>query len=438
MSGNTTPAAPADQNTPPPRIIDDPLLAVLAEDLTGIVATAKATDANEPPPIKPAPDTKTEDATANPAPAATTPPADAGVKGGVKKRVDLAKEIDDAFKRNLPPPPPPPAQSKQDPAPETLDTSGLIDAQIEELEDAKFLEQKDPAKKGFSKKLHEFYRSVDKWVADNKDDPDRTFDDKDVKFTEFLEKNKPKWDPGQRDRVRRDRIVEETKAKTLEEVKPQLEQANNLAREAKLGPIVERKITEATTEFENATKTEDPLEKDVFNRYRGAYSNLATDWVRLTDGLDSVQAPRDRDQAGRHAWLLEFVAREANEFNVKGGDAKVRDGRQFLHPAEYGKRKASGQDVSGHWTFTQSDVLNRLRDHVISDARIQIQEEERVATERGFVRQKPAAKTKTAEEPKPVQGIRATTTPAPGPADSSQNADLNHPGKDIISVLGLK
>jgi len=426
------------QQTPqtPQRLIDDPLLSALAEDLNLISQTERAVEKTEPPPIKPVEDpaatAKTETKPTE------TKPVEQPIKGSVKPRVSIAEEVKKAVREVLPAPPVPQLPPKQEPAEDKIDTAGLVDAQIEELEDAMYLEKKDPSKKGFAKKLNEFYRSVDKWVADHKDDPDRTFDENDREFTAFLEKSKPKWDGGQRDKIRRDRIVEETKQRALEEVKPQIEQANNMAREAKYGPVLERRLNEAVGEFDKLTSSEDPLEKDVFTQSKETFSTLASDWLRLTEGLDSLQAPRDKQQASRHAWLLNFVANKGAEFEAKGGDAKVRDGKTFLHPAEYGRRRQSGQDVSGHWTFTQDDIVSRLRDEVISEAKDIIQEEEKRATERGFVRQKPAAKPKPAEEPKPTGGIRATTTPAPGAVQPSENGSLDHPGTEVISILGLR
>lgn len=428
------------QTQPQSRIIDDPLLASLAEDLSILAKTEQAVQKNEPPEIKPVEEKKTDETKpAEQKPAETKP---ATVKAGVKQRPDIKKELDDALTRHL-------ADIKTQAQTQTvpalpdpkktddLDMTGLVDEQIDELEDAKYLEQKDPAQKGYAKKLLDFYKSVDKWVDDHKDDPDRTFDENDEEFTSFIEENKPKWAPGQRDKIRKARLIDEAKREALKDLQPEIEAAKREAREARVTPVIERKVNQFAESFEKAASSDDPLEKDVFGRYKESAVALASDWVRLAEGVDDITKPKNQDQAARHKWLMEFIGHQSAVFDAKGGDNKIRDGRQFVTPVKFAELASSGKDTSRVWTFNNDDVLTMLHTHMVESAKSQVKSEEEVAVKRGFVKQRPQTSTKPAEEPKPVTGVRASASASPGPVPSNQTEDGPHPGKEIISILGL-
>jgi hypothetical protein len=431
-------SAQGDQTQTQPRIIDDPLLASLAEDLSILAKTEQAVQQNQPPEIKPVDEKKPDEAKpAETKPAETKP---ATVKAGVKQRPDIKKELDDALTRHLadikPQAQTPPALPDPKKADE-LDMAGLVDEQIDEIEDARYLEQKDPAQKGYAKKLLDFYKAVDKWVDDHKDDSDRTFDENDEEFTSFIQENKPKWAPGQRDKIRKARLIDEAKREALKDLQPEIDAAKREAREARVTPVMDRKVNQFTEAFDKAATSDDPLEKDVFGRYKDSAVALASDWVRLAEGVDDITKPKNQEQAGRHKWLMEFIGHQSSVFDSLGGENKVRDGRQFVTPVKFAELASSGKDTSKVWTFNNDDVLTMLQTHMIESAKSQVKAEEEVAVKRGFVRQRPQAAAKPAEEPKPVTGVRASASAAPGAVPSNQTDDTPHPGKEVISILGL-
>lgn len=424
------------QTQPHSRIIDDPLLASLAEDLSILVKTEQAAEQNQAPDIKPVDESKKDaEKPAVQKPAEVKQPT---VKATVRPRPDIKKELDEALTRHLadiknPTPPSLPDPKK----PDEINTDGLVDEQIEELDDAKYLEVKDPSQKGYAKKLFDFYKSVDKWVEDHKDDPDRTFDEKDDEFTEFLSNNKPKWAPGQREKIRKARLVDEAKREAMKDLQPEIDAAKREAREARVSPFIDRKVTQFTESFDKASASDDPLEKDVFGRYKESAVALASDWVRLAEGLDDISKPKSQDQAARHRWLMDFIGHQSNVFDSQGGDNKVRDGRQFVTPVKFAELSSTGKDTSKIWTFNNDDVLTLLQTHMVESAKSQVKAEEESAIKRGFVRQRPQVATKQADEPKPVTGVRASSSAAPGPVSQASNDDIAHPGKEVISILGL-
>jgi hypothetical protein len=432
--GTETTSTENQQQSQPARIIDDPLLASLAEDLKIIVKTEEAKEKNDAPEIKPVDENAQQKKVEEKKPEEKKPDA---IKATVKPRQDIRKEIDDALTKHLadikkPLPTPPPPKPADD-----IDVTGLVEEQVEELEDAKFLEQKDPSKKGYAKKLYDFYKSVDKWVDDNKDNPDRTFDENDEEFTQFLEENKPKWDPGQREKIRKSRMIDEAKREALKDLQPEIEAAKREAREARVAPALEKQVSQFSEAFDKASSSDDPLERDIFTRYKESAVSLASDWVRLAEGVDDVRSPKNQDQAARHKWLMEFIGHQSSVFDTHGGDAKLRDGKQFVTPVKFAELASSGKDLSKVWTFNNADVLNLLQTQMIETAKSQVKQEEEIAIKRGFVRQKVSSNAKQAEEPKPVTGPRVSPSAAPGPVAGQNVDDLQHPGKEIISILGL-
>jgi hypothetical protein len=134
---------------------------------------------------------------------------------------------------------------------------------------------------------------------------------------------------------------------------------------------------------------------------------------------------------------MEFIGHQSSVFDAHGGESKIRDGKQFVTPVKFAELSSSGKDLSKVWTFNNADVLNLLQTQMIETAKNQVKQEEEVAIKRGFVRQKIAPAAKQAEEPKPVSGPRVSASAAPGPVSGQNTDDLQHPGKEIISILGL-
>jgi hypothetical protein len=314
--------------------------------------------------------------------------------------------------------------------------------QTEEIADAEYAEKFDPKFKGLKDKLTGFYKKMDVWVKEHEGDSDRTFDENDPQFMEFLGKNKPDWS-GSRERVRIERIADaRAEVKMAERDKAQsgrLEKAERDALEARVRPQIDKQVGTFETELAAETKSEDPLEAEVFESFRQSASQLATDYLRLIHGVDRIADPaKEPDLFQRHNYLMQFVSTQAEIFDRKGGDAKVRDGKMFITPGKWMELQQSGKSVSNNWTLTSNDVLRMLRVQAINDAKTVIKTEEERAVKRGFARVKVTPAPKQAEGLPQSSGTRVLPSAAPGAVDGTATQQLTELQREILDTLELK
>lgn len=443
--GGTTPAAvqtpPAEGGqTQPERIIDDPLLSALADDLKDLIKVEKGQD--PAPVIKPV-----EEPPATPAPAAAAPePAKPEpVKGGVKRREDPAKVAERVFEEKMaklkeaPAPVLPPSQPAA-PTPQTA-PDDLSPEQQEELADAEFAEKIEPDKfKGLKDKLRFFYKEVDEWVEKRKDDPERTFDENDDEFRKFIEDRRPSWS-GKRESIRIERIADARAEQKLREREKEtdrkLEETQREAREAKFSPEIRQRVELVATEFDADTKTDDPLEREVFSDFKSAVMQLSEDYLRVVNGIDRIDGNNPPELKQRHQWLLNFVVTNAEAQSKRKPEETMRDGRRFVTPAKYLQMRRGNDDVSKVYTFTADDVLDLLKKSAIQMAKDAIKAEEEKAQKRGFAKVRANSGTKPPQNPQPMNPPRVTATPAPGPVQITDDKQVDHPGEDVIKTLGL-
>jgi hypothetical protein len=417
------------EQQPPQRVIDDPLLGSLADDLK-IMLKREETKAEPPvaPEIKPVEEVKEE--------------VKPDVKVGVKKREDARKVAEEVFNKRMeeiksqtPVPPLPPKEETKIEDPQ----ANFNHEQQSEYEDAVFSETVDVANKGRSDKLKEFYKKLDAYVEKAKDDPDRTLDANDEEFVKFVKENKPAWKPGERDKIARQRLLKEAREAAKQEMEPELKRLEREAKEAKALPMIERTVTNFDSELEKALATDDPFEKNIYRQVHSTATTLANDYMRLVNSIDSIGAHNDQAVQGRHQYLMDFITNSADSFAKSGGESRVRDGRTFVTPSDYVKlANAKDPKLSKSWTFNYLDVIEMLKSHAVEVAKDRLKTEEEQYSKLGFTRSKKAEVPKQEKEATPMSGIKATSTPAPGASGSATNSDLDHPGKDVISILGLR
>lgn len=417
-------------DTPPPRAIDDPLLGSLLADLEGIVQIEKAKD--EPPK---APDIKPADEK----PAAGDPPKD-GVKVGVKPKEDARavanKVFDERMSQLTPPPLPPKKEEKKDDPPKD-DDKNLTSDQVEELEDAKFADQsgkRAEAIRDFYKKTDEF---AEKWRKEH-GGADPTGNDEE--FVNWVKVNKPKWADGERDKIRYNRIAERVKAETKRELQPEIDKAERAAREATALPAIEKMTGVAAEKLsEQLQAGDDKLAAGIYKEFSDSAAELVTSYLRLVQRVDTLG---DEKKKPIHDWLINFIAAKGEEFARAGGDKLTRDGKTFLPPQKFAElRQKQDPSASKHWTFGYNDVIDQIVDHSVSLAKQALSDKEKELQALGYERRKSASNPNTdpkKEEPVTgTQGIKTTSTPAPGAADTSKDKDLTHPGIDVINALGM-
>jgi hypothetical protein len=438
-----TPPKPGEQQTqtpppepPPGRAIDDPILAALGDDLVQMVnANKKPEEPPKAPEIKPAPEPPPPEPPKPQTPPA--PPAQVRVR-----RRETAEDIANVVVTKL-------SEKREEkttplpgaaPQPE-YDESQLSAEQKEELADARFSEKK--GNKGRATELIKFYKSVDEYVAEHKNDEGRTFDETDDEFVQFIRKNKPGWAEKEGEVIRRERLKaemkEEARAEVRQELEPKIESAQQEAREAKYSPIIEKRVDAFRAEFDAEAKTDDPLEKEIYETFKGAAEELVTDYLRLVNKVDTFGGHNPADKQARQQWVADFITQQAATFAEHGGDNRVRDGKTFVTPAELAKmQKDKDPKLSTVWSFRPDEYVTMIKTHALGIAKEQIKQEEETAKRRGFVKVKPESTTKPQEDPKPMSGPKAQATAAPGAVQLAGDQNLDHPGKELIAVLNLK
>jgi hypothetical protein len=441
----TTPPTP---DPTPRKAIEDDILSALADDLTEMIGHSKKNEPKEEPKtpdIKPAPETPPADAA--PAPEKPATPAQP-IKAGVKQKEDARAIAEDVVAKRL-------AEARANNTPTALpkeeakatpiyDENLLSPEQKEELEDARFFESLDPKNKGRADELLRYYKGVDEWVAaKKKEGTGNTFDANDEEFVTFVNKSRPAWADREKEKIRRERLKAEAKAEAKREVmkdlEPEIKAAKQEAREAKFTPIIERQVNEFVAQMKEETKTEDALEKEIYESFQSVAENLATDFLRLINNVDTVGDHNPEQRRKNHQWLNAFIDQQNKVFEKQGGDKKVRDGKTFVTADEYARMAAANDTkIDTVWTFGVPDYLKMLRTHAVGIAKTQIKHEEELAGKRGFVRQKQSEKAKEEKQPEPSSGIRATSTPAPGAVQPDAKEDGNHIGKELIEVLQLR
>lgn len=442
---------PHDASTPPEvpppdpnaRLIDDDILSALASDLSLVL--------DEKPPVAP-PIKAAEDSQGTPPAPAKPAPAEKKPKVGIKEKPDIGKVVEEEVEKRLsqvrqtlptPPPPAPPPAPAPAPPPPPSDDSSLTDEQRDELRDAEYASTVDTRYKGLPDKVRAFNRSLDEYVEKAREqDPDRTFDENDRQFIDWVRKNKP-WNAKDRERVRIERIADEKaeaklKARESEQEK-RISRAEQEAREARHTPQIDKTLSAFESELKEETKTDDPLETDTYEEFARGASQLARDYMRLVHGLDTIGEHNPTEVQERHKWITQFITSSGEVFAKKGGEARKRDGKEFVTPIKFAQMRATNDPkLSSVWTFTAPDVLKMLRSQAVHLAKERIQQAVERNAKHGFVRQKQAAGSKSTEAPKATSGPKAGSTPAPGAADLKPANSEEHPGLELIEILELR
>lgn len=440
MSAETKPAASAEApKTDPQSITRDPLMEGLLKDL-GVLAEEKPATQPVPeikPVAEPAPEPAKEPAAQ---PKTETPPAEQpkfARRDRRREAAEVAAEVVQQMQSKLTPPPLPPTRQQQ-PEPEvSQDDSWLSDDQREEVELARWAEASDPGKyKGKSAEVLSRFKEIHEYREKHKSDEDRTLDENDDEFVRFIRDRKPQWGSGELRRLQNQKLISEAKEAARKELQPELESARREAREAKLLPAIESKVSSVMSEISKEATGDDPLEKAIFEDHRRRAGEVAAEYLRVVNGVSQFNPTNQM-----HNWVASFIIRKADEFDKTGGASRVRDGKTFVPPHKYQEMINAGRSVDGVWTYGPDDVLPLLTKHAVTEAKNAVKIEEERATKLGFVRAARANSPKTTiaePEPKPSSGLVATTSAAPGAAvQANDGKDVNHPGLEIMSVLGL-
>lgn len=248
---------------------------------------------------------------------------------------------------------------------------GLTPEQQEELAVAQFADKQKP---GIRAKTLEYFREVDKFLADNPDGESEELD-------KFIKDHKPKWGDAERRRIEREMIVEQTretvKAEVLKEVEPAVREQKKklLAIESK--PQIDEAVEVVGSEM-TLVRTEEgapaAIDQDVVKviqekGYDEAVKQFRVEapivqgtiqasraWMELSTGVATFD-----DANPMHRFLIEFIGREGQNMKRLPKEQTERDGRSFMPMNELmALRQKDQAEASKYYTFDDQMILEML------------------------------------------------------------------------------
>ena len=413
----------------PTSSLDDPMLSQLWDDL-GIKAEEPPegeSPKEEPEPPK-EPETLVEKSEAKEEEA--EPEAEPKKEFTVRPKLDedtfrkVVREELEARGKNPDEPEPKPEEK-----PDTYEGQ-LIGEQKEELELYRYAESKGKHL-GKADKLLDFYKNLDEYVEKAKhEDPNRSFDDQDSEFMDYVRVNKPTIQPTDREVLRRDRFRDEIVTDVKKDYEQTIDGLRGELNEIRATPQVRSTLKEAGRAYEEFSKMDemkeaDPFRHKIFSDEKEKYMEWANDFVKRWHGIKT-------EVDDGYYRLIDNIESAAELFGRSGNTEK--DGLKFLTPSRY----AQARNKEGFWTWDQNDILEHFGSKAIAQAEETV--ENRVKELESFGFRKGVTKgqsRKSAEgEPQPINPPKAQRATSPGAAEGA-DADANHPGKKLIDDLGI-
>lgn len=454
---NATVATPPATPQPEPAVEDPFDLGDIARELgvEAMVGPKKKKEATPAAPVVPAAATP-----GTPAPA--TPEAPPEKKIAVRKERPVEEVVESTIRKVLderkpatPEPKPletPAAPAAPDPDEDYEKTLGEDEKAI--LETATFAETKFPEKhKGLKKQWVDYYRKIDSYIEkEQKEDPERSFDDDDKEFQDFVRDNRPAVDGAAWRRLEHLRIKEEAKQEALKEGDERWKKELDVTKERQhlleVRPKIEKSLTQSQKELDDmlivepessvalvekilrekgyeAAVKEDPIFVPIIHTIKETTLDNVAEYLAVVNGVKRYD-PANPDP--KHTWLLGFIRSQEQFFNENGGDKKViklADGstRTFVTSAEYGRiAKEKPQEIDRYWKFEPEDIRRFLIANGKIDAQNRVKAVQEQIAAAGFTRVKPNGAAPIAQPPNhpPVEtgSPKAGTTISPGAANN--------------------
>lgn len=304
-------------------------------------------------------------------------------------------------------------QAEQDKKPDLpvepeFDTTGLEDDEVDEIEIYKLAGEKNPEFKDKAKALSEWYQKVKKLEANSGDDFD--YEEK----LDILKQEKPtiprrEFKKREAEFYAQDAISETTKALKEENEKLQKELAK-----LKSEPEVKTGLETFTGELAKL-KGEDlnEIEKEAYSKMESEGKSYVETYLGLTHGT----IPYDPNNQ-THSSINQFVIQQADLFREKGGDKRIKDGKQFASPTE--TEKLSQPDK--YWTWDSNDIVRIITRQINQVAKSNIENEykrlERLGVNVSHLRKKQNPSTQKPQNQQ--QSPRGKTTASPGAGSKSE------------------
>jgi len=354
-----------------------------------------------------------------------------------------------------------PTESVTEPVDEEPDPeAGLLEEQKEEIELARLAEKNYPDKyQGLPDKLLSYYTKLEEYAKESmEEDPSRSFDDDDMEYQDWVQRNRPKFSDRDRKRVERVLIENNAYERAKEEVTNQYSELEKRQKALEVKPKVDSQIKSFEDSILKASSSDAaksiiksgyestsdsyPLETAVLEDTVTRAKLLANEYLGFVHGLKEFDY-----NDPNHKWLLEFINNNGEWFEKNGGDAKDKGGKSFVSRARYAELHAAGK-ASTHWTFDHDDILNLLSTNALHEADFKIKSTLETAEKYGFTRvdtsnsaSEPNQQEQVQEEEPDIQPVyppRASPSIGPGTADSGTSAQGQQMGTDVLSALGMK
>jgi hypothetical protein len=374
----------------------------------------------------------------------------------VKKGARLTEErIEEVVRRTVEsttkavPPVNKPADAKpQDQSPPIPDD--FLPEERDELELAKFIESRDPSRKGLYDKTLKLLNASKKFLEDKtKEDPE--YDPtSDPAYKKLLEAHKTGLAPVEKRRfsILREAAIlkEEAVNQAKQEFGPEIAKLKKQQLEITETPKIQTRLNSYSKELEdvmppevikafrdnnrdfNKLREEFPLEYEAVASSIAGAAQVAGEFLRVRSGLTEFSPENPQ-----HVYMFEFVDGLSKRFAEKGGDARVIDGKTFIHPYQWKPELADR-----HWTFDNDDILEALKHQAAREAnqKIEAGNKRLQAIEEARNRRAKAQKGTVTEDPNKAnpeeKSVVVNTTPAAGAA----NPSVEPPKNILTDILG--
>lgn len=311
----------------------------------------------------------------------------AAVDAAFKER-DAARQTETAPAHDPAPAPSATAEPEKDPYEESLG-----EAERDEINFARYAEKANPDApwaKGLGKKTVDYFKAVDEYYESaRRENPDRTFDESDPEFQEWVAANRPNI-PDRR-KVERQQIVEEAETRAEAKANARMEDITRRQHALEVKPGLDKKINDygqgvletfaqkpegdkpsfvaplaeiAKEKGFDGLVEEYPIHGGIVRDHWNSSVALGEEYLRLQRGVAKFDG-----QNPNHRWLGNFIESQATSFKQQGGEATVSDGRKFLTPAEFNRMAREKPDeINKHWTLSEDDVLGIIQINALTIA----------------------------------------------------------------------
>lgn len=472
----TTPAPTPAASTP------DPLMARLFKDLGKLVDADDGKLPDAPPAAPVAAPTPATPAPAPDAPLATAttpPPAPPEPKKvQVKHERPLEQIVDETVAKRLaaqPQPAPATPQPAPTPAAPVIPAtdpyeSGLGESEKEELELRRFAAARFPDKhRNADKGYVDALKRIDAYIEKaRKDDPGRTFDDKDEEFKAFVDETLPAL-PDRR-KLERMQIEEGTVVRVRKEMADEQEKIRHRQERLEAQPHLQRTITEFERDLTGRVATVTEKKDDTLG---GKLANAAAalGYDDVSELVDPIVQPTmavaktaaeayskfmfgmqqfDTSQP-EYDWLARFLQQQSAYFekHAKAED-RVREGKQFMPWVTFNKLQLENPtEAKKYFTFSDGEVLALISENArlavegkLNERLSALDKENKRLEKAGYTKRNGAPApglAKPAETPVPSAAPKAVTAIAPGTAkiEGMQPQTVMSPSELSILLPGV-